>query len=77
MTTARLVSKRPSEQNGVLAILRLTLGAGVTPAQGSVKPTEGFTFNEVIYPSPSRSIANCVASDAIIASTSSRESAEK
>ena len=23
----------------------LTLGAGVTPAQGSVKPTAGFTFN--------------------------------
>ena len=34
--------KRNSEQNGVLAILRLVLGAGVTPAQGSVKPTEGF-----------------------------------
>src|SRR5271170_1673811 len=25
----------------------LTLGAGVTPAQGSVKPTVGFTFNKV------------------------------
>jgi len=23
----------------------LTLGAGVTPAEGSVKPTAGFTFN--------------------------------
>jgi hypothetical protein len=32
-----------SEQNGVLAILRLILGAGVTPAEGSVKPTAGFT----------------------------------
>jgi hypothetical protein len=29
------------------------LGAGVTPAEGSVKPTAGFTFNKVIYPSPS------------------------
>jgi hypothetical protein len=26
-------------------------GAGVTPAEGSVKPTAGFTSNEVIYPS--------------------------
>ena len=25
----------------------LTLGAGVTPAQGSVKPTAGFTSNQV------------------------------
>jgi hypothetical protein len=29
-----------------------TLGAGVTPAEGSVKPTAGFTLNKVIYPSP-------------------------
>jgi len=29
-----------------------SLGAGVTPAEGSVKPTAGFTFNYVIYPSP-------------------------
>src|SRR5271155_3086799 len=29
-----------------------SLGAGVTPAQGSVKPTAGFTSNKVIYPSP-------------------------
>src|SRR5208337_3968882 len=29
----------------ILRIFRLTLGAGVTPAQGSVKPTVGFTFN--------------------------------
>jgi hypothetical protein len=28
------------------------LGAGVTPAEGSVKPTAGFTFDKVIYPSP-------------------------
>jgi hypothetical protein len=28
------------------------LGAGVTPAEGSVKPTAGFTFNQAIYPSP-------------------------
>ena len=39
------------EQKGVLAILRLLLGAGVTPAEGSVKPTAGFTFNQVIHPS--------------------------
>jgi hypothetical protein len=32
--------------------LFLLLGAGVTPAQGSVKPTAGFTLNKVIY-SPS------------------------
>ena len=24
-------------------------GAGVTPAEGSVKPTAGFTFNKVIF----------------------------
>ena len=30
----------------------LSLGAGVTPAEGSVKPTAGFTLDEVIYPSP-------------------------
>jgi hypothetical protein len=35
--------KRTFEQNGVLAILRLVLGAGVTPAEGSVKPIAGFT----------------------------------
>jgi hypothetical protein len=28
----------------------LILGAGVTPAQGSVKPTAGFTFNQVNCP---------------------------
>jgi hypothetical protein len=28
----------------------LILGAGVTPAEGSVKPTAGFTFNNVISP---------------------------
>ena len=28
----------------------LLLGAGVTPAEGSVKPTAGFTFNQVICP---------------------------
>ena len=44
--------KRTSEQKGVLAILRLVLGAGVTPAEGSVKPTAGFTLNKMIYPSP-------------------------
>ena len=41
------------EQSSALrATLRLTLGAGVTPAEGSVKPTAGFTFNQVISPSP-------------------------
>jgi hypothetical protein len=29
----------------------LSLGAGVTPAEGSVKPTAGFTLNRVISPS--------------------------
>ena len=28
-----------------------SLGAGVTPAQGSVKPTAGFTFDKVTCPS--------------------------
>jgi hypothetical protein len=37
--------KRTSEQNGVHAILRLVLGAGLSPAEGSVKPTAGFTYN--------------------------------
>jgi len=32
-------------------IFVLILGAGITPAQGSVKPTAGFTLNKVIYPS--------------------------
>jgi hypothetical protein len=32
--------------------LLLSLGAGVTPAQGSVKPTAGFTFNKMISTSP-------------------------
>jgi hypothetical protein len=29
-----------------------SLGAGVIPAEGSVKPTAGLTFSKVIYPSP-------------------------
>jgi hypothetical protein len=33
----------------------LSLGAGVTPAEGSVKPIAGFTFDEV----PSRSAGLC------------------
>jgi hypothetical protein len=28
-----------------------TPGAGLSPAEGSLKPTAGFTFNKVIYPS--------------------------
>jgi hypothetical protein len=44
------------EQSSALrATLRLTLGAGVTPAEGSVKPIAGFTFNKV----PSRSAGLC------------------
>ena len=27
----------------------LTLGAGVTPAEGSLKPTAGFTFNQGFF----------------------------
>jgi hypothetical protein len=46
-----MTQEKNSEQKGVLAILRLILGAGVTPAEGSVKPTAGFTYNKVIYPS--------------------------
>src|ERR1700719_2712955 len=42
----------PSKRDEVPHLF-LSLGAGVTPAQGSVKPTEGFTFNKVIYPSSS------------------------
>jgi len=38
--------------NGVLAILRLVLGAGVTPAQGGAEPTVGSALNKVIDPSP-------------------------
>ena len=53
MTQEVATEKRTSEQKGVLAILRLVLGAGVTPAEGSVKPTAGFTFNKVISSSPS------------------------
>jgi hypothetical protein len=34
-----------------LYFLFLILGAGVTPAEGSVKPTAGFTLNNVISPS--------------------------
>src|SRR5271154_6939185 len=33
-----------------------SLGAGVTPAQGSVKPTVGFTLNEMIYLSAAQAI---------------------
>ena len=34
------------EQSSALrATLRLILGAGVTPAEGSVKPTAGFTYD--------------------------------
>jgi hypothetical protein len=35
-----------------LLFFALSLGAGVTPAEGSVKPIAGFTFSYVIYPSP-------------------------
>ena len=34
-----------------------SLGAGVTPAEGSVKPTAGFTFNQVPLPAGSQVLA--------------------
>ena len=43
-------SPEEPEQNGVLAILRLVLGAGVTPAQGSMKPTVGFILIKWLPP---------------------------
>ena len=41
----RSIFGRSREQNGVLAILRLLPGAGVTPAQGGAEPTAGSAFN--------------------------------
>jgi len=38
----------------------LTLGAGVTPAQGSVKPTAGFTGNATLAPNLRASIRDGV-----------------
>src|SRR5579862_3309935 len=38
---------RRTSAKGVLDISRFSMGAGVTPAEGSVKPTAGFTFNKV------------------------------
>src|SRR5271167_4327825 len=32
-------------------LIVVTLGAGVTPAEGGVEPIAGSTFNKVIYPS--------------------------
>jgi hypothetical protein len=40
----RAISTPP---NQILALTSLTLGAGVTPAQGSVKPAAGFTLDYV------------------------------
>jgi hypothetical protein len=37
----------PIKQAGYVPYLFLMLGAGVTPAEGSVKPTAGFTLNKV------------------------------
>ena len=37
--------KEPKSKKGVLAILRLVLGAGLSPAEGSVEPTAGFTLD--------------------------------
>ena len=38
------------EQSSALrTTLRLIPGAGVTPAEGSVKPTAGFTKDQMIY----------------------------
>jgi hypothetical protein len=40
--------KENFEQKGVPAILRLSLGAGLSPAEGGVEPTAGSTFNQWI-----------------------------
>jgi hypothetical protein len=37
-----------------------SLGAGVTPAEGSVKPTAGFTFNQVLVSQARRCLLNGV-----------------
>ena len=34
-----------------ISTFHFSLGAGVTPAEGSVKPTAGFTLDEVARPS--------------------------
>ena len=49
MTQEEREQKKTPERNGVLAISRLLLGAGVTPAEGSVKPTAGFTYTILLY----------------------------
>ena len=47
---AALRMTQKTERNGVFDISRFpSLGAGVTPAEGSVKPTAGFTYNEVSF----------------------------
>src|ERR1700722_19688974 len=51
--------QKTREQSGVLAILRLIPGAGVTPAQGGAEPTVGSALNNVIYPSLTRSSRSC------------------
>jgi hypothetical protein len=43
----------PHRQNSnvnEVRILFLTSGAEVTPAQGSVKPTAGFTYSQFFFP---------------------------
>jgi hypothetical protein len=53
----RLLLLRTSEpkwrpRHFAISTFHFSLGAGVTPAEGSVKPTAGFTLNKVISPSP-------------------------
>ena len=48
MESQRQVPCRESEKPRKVS----SLGAGLSPAEGSVKPTAGFTFDDVIYPSP-------------------------
>ena len=44
------MTPKSSNRDEVPHLLR-SPGAGVTPAEGSVKPTAGFALNKVIYPS--------------------------
>ena len=50
---AERIGLRPSTSSNRDGVPHLFLGpgAGVTPAEGSVKPTAGFTLDKVIYPS--------------------------
>src|ERR1700735_5178682 len=48
--TFDFILTKTSNRDEVPHPFSLILGAGVTPAQGSVKPTAGFTFNQVLPP---------------------------